>query len=172
MINQTPWFQRKFSFDFQVGFLPVIQERLRGTVPRIKEIIADHSEEDMEFKPEGQWSIKEHIGHLNDLESLWFGRIDDFLNGATSLRKADLTNSKTHSANHNMKDSSELVNLFAKSRSLLLDRIEQIDEVSAGLTSLHPRLQEPMRLIDSIFFVAEHDDHHLAKMRRLIEGKA
>ena len=172
MINQTPWFERKFSFDFPVGILPVIRERLRGTVPHIKEIIANLSEEDMEFKPAGQWSIKEHIGHLNDLESLWFGRIDDFFNRTTSLRKADLTNSKTHSANHNMNDSSELVNLFAKSRGLLLDRIEQIDEVGAGLTSLHPRLQEPMRLIDSIFFVAEHDDHHLAKMRQLAERKA
>ena len=172
MISQTPWFQRKFNFDFPVGLFPVILERLRGTVPRIEQIIENHSEEFLEFKSAEQWSIKEHIGHLYDLENLWYGRIDDFLSGATSLRAADLTNSRTHSANHNLKKSGELLKLFAESRRLFLPRIEQIDETTAVLTALHPRLQEPMRLIDSIFFVAEHDDHHLAKMRELAEREA
>jgi hypothetical protein len=31
-----------------------------------------------------------------------------------------------------------------------------------GRTLLHPRLKMPMRLVDHLFFVAEHDDHHLA----------
>jgi predicted short-subunit dehydrogenase-like oxidoreductase (DUF2520 family) len=37
-------------------------------------------------------------------------------------------------------------------------------------TSLHPRLKRPMRLIDLCFFVAEHDDHHLAIATRLALG--
>ena len=31
----------------------------------------------------------------------------------------------------------------------------------------HPRLGTPMRLIDLAFFVAEHDDHHLAQITHL-----
>jgi hypothetical protein len=31
----------------------------------------------------------------------------------------------------------------------------------------HPRLGTPMRLIDLAYFVAEHDDHHLARLREL-----
>ena len=36
MITQTPWFERKFDFNFPVGLFPVILERLRGTVFRIE----------------------------------------------------------------------------------------------------------------------------------------
>jgi len=36
-------------------------------------------------------------------------------------------------------------------------------------TSLHPRLKQPMRLVDHLHFVAEHDDHHLAKIWELID---
>jgi hypothetical protein len=31
-------------------------------------------------------------------------------------------------------------------------------------SSLHPRLMKPMKIIDLAFFVAEHDDHHLAQI--------
>jgi hypothetical protein len=33
-----------------------------------------------------------------------------------------------------------------------------------GRTGIHPRLKQPMRLIDMCLFVAEHDDHHLMRM--------
>jgi hypothetical protein len=32
---------------------------------------------------------------------------------------------------------------------------------------VHPRLGTPMRLVDMMFFVAEHDDHHLATITEL-----
>jgi hypothetical protein len=31
--------------------------------------------------------------------------------------------------------------------------------------SLHPRLKIPVRIIDLVYFVAEHDDHHLGGRR-------
>jgi len=37
-------------------------------------------------------------------------------------------------------------------------------------TLLHPRLRTPMRLLDHLHFVAEHDDHHLAKIRELMRA--
>ncbi len=167
MITQTPWFQRQFNFDFPIGLFPVILERLRGTVPRIREIISDLPEEILVYKSGEQWSIKEQIGHLCDLESLWYSRFDDFLNGVTTLSAADLTNARTHSANYNIKKAEELVDMFADARNSLIQRAENINETMAGLTALHPRLLKPMRLIDSLFFVAEHDDHHVAKIREL-----
>jgi hypothetical protein len=33
---------------------------------------------------------------------------------------------------------------------------------------LHPRLNQPMRVVDLLFFVAEHDDYHLARISELI----
>ena len=45
---------------------------------------------------------------------------------------------------------------------------------SAGASTLmahtapHPRLRVPMNLVDHAFFVAEHDDYHLARITELL----
>lgn len=168
MIQQTPWFERKFDFNFPVGLFPVIIERLIGTTPRIEIMIKNISEDSLIKKPNNEWSVKEQVGHLYDLEQLWFGRVEDFLAGQKTLRAADLRNTKTHEAHHNEKDINELIKKFSSARNKLIERVKNLDENSVSLTALHPRLQTPMRLIDSLFFVAEHDDHHLAKIRELI----
>lgn len=168
MIPQTPWFERKFEFNFPVGYFPVILERLRGTIPRIESSVKNKTDEELISKTEGSWSVKEQIGHLYDLEELWFGRIQDFLSGKEILRAADLNNTKTHEANHNLRRIDDLLQQFSLARNKLIEKVKDIDEATAALTSLHPRLKTPMRLIDSLFFIAEHDDHHLAKMRELL----
>ena len=38
-------------------------------------------------------------------------------------------------------------------------------------TALHPRLGLPMRAVDHAFFVAEHDDHHLARITELLRAE-
>jgi len=81
-----------------------------------------------------------------------------------------MTNSKTHGANHNDKNIDEVLKQFTASRNKLIAKVKNIDEATASITALHPRLQKPMRLVDSLFFVAEHDDHHLAKIRELLNN--
>ena len=171
MIEQTPWFERKFDFNFPLGLFPVIVERLRGTAPRIASIVNDESDGRLIQSPHGAWSAKEQVGHLYDLEDLWYGRIEDFLAGEKILRAADLGNTKTQQADHNKKTMRELLTLFFHARTRLVEKVENCDEAKASLTALHPRLQTPMRLIDSLFFVAEHDDHHITKIRSLLEYK-
>jgi uncharacterized damage-inducible protein DinB len=169
MIEQTPWFERKFDFNFPIGLFPVIVERLRGTAPYIEYIVTNKKEDRLSQKIGDSWSVKEQVGHLYDLEELWYGRIEDFLAGEKMLRAADLRNTKTHEANHNHKTLRQLIIMFSDDRNNLIQKVENLDEATASLTALHPRLQTPMRLIDSLFFVAEHDDHHVAKIRALLE---
>jgi uncharacterized damage-inducible protein DinB len=169
MIPQTPWFERKFDFNFPVGLFPVVMERFRGTVVRIEAITKNKTDDELTQKIEGAWSAKEQVGHLCDLEELWYGRIEDFLSGKQILRAADLNNTRTHEANHNQKNMQQLISKFSSARNQLIQKVENINEATAAVTALHPRLQTPMRLIDSLFFVAEHDDHHLAKIRELFE---
>src|SRR5215204_782228 len=111
MITQTSWFERKFDFNFPIGLLPIILERLRGTIFQLEASIKNIPEEQLTIKKDDKWSVKE-----------------------------------------------------------VIDRVKNIDETTASIVALHPRLQTPMRLIDSLFFVAEHDDHELGKIRRLIEN--
>lgn len=168
MITQMAWFERKFSFDFPVDYFPVIIERLRGTAPHLQSLVEGQAEHRLVYKGQGSWSVKEQIGHLYDLEELWYGRIEDYLSGKTILRPADLRNTKTHQANHNAYRIDHLLQQFFTARKRLTEKVEGIDELTALQTATHPRLQVPMRLIDSLFFVAEHDDHHLAKIRELL----
>lgn len=169
MITQTPWFERKFDFNFPIGLFPVILERLRGTAFRLEASIKNIPEQQLITRKEGKWSAKEVIGHLYDLEELWQARIDDFLARREVLRAADLSNTKTHEAGHNSQTVGTLLRQFITERNKLIERVKNIDEATAAIVALHPRLKTPMRLIDSLFFVAEHDDHELAKIRALIE---
>ena len=107
---------------------------------------------------------QEEIGHLLDLEPLWYGRIEDFVNREKELRSADLENRKTHEANHNAKPVEELLVEFRKERKKLVDIIMQMNDADLINTVLHPRLKTPMKVIDLAYFVAEHDDHHLAQI--------
>ena len=60
----------------------------------------------------------------------------------------------------------------AEEREKLLDRAQTIKLSSASRAILHPRLKQPMRLVDHLFFAAEHDDHHLARMWELLHLSA
>jgi uncharacterized damage-inducible protein DinB len=171
MINQTPWFERKFEFNFPAGLFPVIVERLRGTLSQLEALLKNIPDEKLSEKKEDKWSVKEITGHLYDLEELWSGRIDDFLDHKETLRAADLNNTKTHNADHNSKSISELLEQFSSGRKKLIRKVENFDESTVSLAAFHPRLKQQMRLIDSLFFVAEHDDHELAKISKLLMDK-
>src|SRR5687767_1478547 len=115
-MEQAKWTDRKFSFDFPVEWLPNILERLRGTSARLNEVTASLTEIKASVRLNGGWSVKEHIGHLSDLEELHMGRLDDFLSRKKTLRPADMTNAKTYNADHNSKSLRHLLNDFAVKR--------------------------------------------------------
>ena len=161
------WFERKFDFSFPVELHPNLCSRLRGTPARLEEILQIPAKM-LVRKQGGKWSIQEHAGHLLDLESLWMARVEDYMSNKAELTVADLGNRKTHEAGHNDRGVAEILAEFQKARLRLVSRVEQLDsELFAG-TRLHPRLKEPMRLVDHLYFVAEHDDHHLARIWELI----
>ena len=162
MIKKINWVDRKFNFDFPVALFPNIVERLRGTPARVEEMIVALPQEILTKKDGAGWSIKEQIGHLTDLDELHYGRLEDYKNKVKILRPADMTNAKTNMANHNSVPTAELLQNFRTERFRFINQIEEVDEEAAAVVAEHPRLKQPMRLIDMLFFIAEHDDHHLA----------
>ena len=169
-MSQVPvWFERKFAFTFPVEQYPNLCVRLRGTPARLEEITRGVSRDMLIAKREDKWSAQEHAGHLFDLESLWTARVDDFLSGGDTLTVADLRNRRTYEANHNARPLTEILADFRAARLSLVDRLEPLDPTLYSRSMLHPRLQQPMRLVDHLYFVAEHDDHHLAKIWELIQ---
>jgi hypothetical protein len=166
-MQRTPWTARTFSFDFPEGWIYNIAERLRGTEGRLRTITSGLSKEQLIFKSNDEWCIQEHVGHLLDLEELHEGRIDDFINGKSTLRAADMTNRKTFEADHMTKDLQQILNEFSTARNRFISRLLALSDEVQSSKALHPRLKTPMRPVDVAYFTAEHDDHHLASIRMI-----
>ena len=171
MADRMVWFARVFDFDLEVGMFPNLVERLRGTPARLEERVRQVPPALLTRRVDGGWSIQENVGHLGDLEPLWAGRLDDLLAGKASLRPADLENRKTHEAGHNARSIGDLLRRFRSERQALVARLEQLTTALVARSAMHPRLERPMRTIDMAFFVAEHDDHHLAAITALLRGE-
>jgi uncharacterized damage-inducible protein DinB len=168
MTQIARWFDRKFEFAFPVELYPNVIIRLRGTAARLEEVLRGRPREVLTRKPQGKWSAQEHAGHLLDLEPLWTARVEDFLSEAGQLSVADLSNRKTDEANHNANEAKDMLQSFRSARSELLDRVSSLDSALFERSLVHPRLKQPMRLVDHLYFVAEHDDHHLARIWELV----
>ena len=168
MTERIRWFSRQFAFDVEPWAYPNIVERIRGTPARLEERLRDVDVAALTTRVGDRWSIQENAGHLLDLEALWLTRLDDFEHGAERLTAADLQNRRTHDANHNGAPIGDILGAFRRERGVFVARLEHYDDAMIARTSLHPRLEQPMRVIDFVLFVAEHDDHHLAAITALM----
>jgi uncharacterized damage-inducible protein DinB len=170
MTHVPVWFERKFAFSFPVEVWPNVCARLRGTPARLEEMLRGRSRTVLTGKVDGKWSPQEHAGHLLDLEPLWLARVEDYVAGSEQLTVADLQNRKTDEANHNAQPLETILAEFRAARGRLLTRVQTLDAALFARPIPHPRLKTQMRLVDHLYFVAEHDDHHLAHMWELLGG--
>ena len=167
-MKQGKWFDRSFDFSSKENIFPSIIERLSGTPIRLEEKFKSISPDILTVRVERTWTIKENVGHLTDLEPLWQGRLDDIINGKMELRTTDLQNTKTSLANHDAVQIKTLLDNFRQIRKQTINLLEKLDEKEVFKSALHPRLKTPMRTMDLFLFVAEHDDHHLARISELV----
>jgi uncharacterized damage-inducible protein DinB len=169
MFTQTRWIERKFDFNYPVGVFPCFLTRLRGTPDRLEAIASRLKPELLTRAPEHGWTIQENMGHLTDAEALFIGRLEDFQQGLDTLRPANLDGKRTEAADHNARDIKAVLNDFRRVRMGFVKELEALDENTAARSALHPRLNKPMRLIDMVYFMAEHDDFHITRIYELIE---
>lgn len=166
-MKQVNWFSRTFDFTSNQNIFPSIIERLAGTPARLDEKFLSIPEDITTVSVDNTWSIKENVGHLTDLEPLWQGRLEDIIAGKKELRATDLLNRQTTNANHNAVPIAVLLKTFRQIRQQTIEKLKALSENQIFLAALHPRLHMPMRTMDLFLFVAEHDDHHLARITAL-----
>ena len=166
-MSRIKWTDRTFKFDFPAGIYPEMIERIRGTPARLEDLLAGLPAETLSAQIDGRWSMQENAGHLLDLESLVSQRVDEYLAGNAALHAADMSNRKTYDASHNNVSIDSILKAFRAARHELVDRLDSLDADVFGRSALHPRLNVQMRLVDMLFFQAEHDDYHLARISEL-----
>jgi uncharacterized damage-inducible protein DinB len=165
------WFDRKFELGLPREAFPDIRERVRGTPARLEERVRGLSREVLTRRSGDAWSVQENVGHLLDLESLWAARMEELLRGGVDrLSVADLQNRKTHEARHNESSISDLLAAFRRERFAMVAKLDALGPADLERTAIHPRLGQPMSIVDHFFFVAEHDDHHLARISELMRA--
>ena len=168
MITPMRWFDRSFTFDLPLTVFPAVIERLRGTPARAAELVAGAPAQVLTRRVNGKWSVQEHIAHLSDLGILDDKRLADFLAGASDLSVADLQNRATETADHNRQPIVAVLERLRTGRMDLVRRMDALTEDVVGRIAIHPRLKQPMRLMDWAIFVADHDDHHLAHVHQAL----
>jgi uncharacterized damage-inducible protein DinB len=162
------WIDRKFGFDhFTEADFPSLADRLRATPARIEEIVKDLPRETL-IRGDGEsWSIQEQVGHLLEVDALHDGRLDDYRAGASVLRAADMENKRTHAARYNERELEDVLAAFRSVRGRFVERLDAWEPGQRLAVALHPRLQQPMRVVDMLSFAAEHDAHHTERMKEL-----
>lgn len=170
MNQRIVWFERSFKLDLPLLMYPNVVERVRGTPARLEDRLSALPREILTRRDGDNWSMQEQAGHLLDLGALDLGRLDDYAAGLETLRPADLKNRQTHEANHNANSIENILAEFRRERSEFVRRLDSFDAEFIARTALHPRLQLPMLVIDFAYFIAEHDDHHLARISELIRA--
>lgn len=168
-MQRRAWFDRKFELGLPLEAFPDALERLRRTPLRLVERTDGLPPAALKQRADRAWSIQENVGHLADLERLWLGRLDDFDDGLGTLRPADLQNRATWDADHNSREIREVLAEFRALRGEFVARVSVMTPAELARTAAHPRLGQPMSVIDLSFFMAEHDDHHLATITALRE---
>jgi hypothetical protein len=162
-MRRPDWFERKFQFGIPPGMLPFFLERLEGTIARLEKKINSQPDTILCHKPDGKWSIKEHIGHLAEVDEIALRRIDEMVKGISPMTPAVFETKK----DYNIQPATQLLNYFAKNRMENLRKYKTLSDGDCAMTSLHPRLKVMMSPVDLAFFDAEHDDHHLVKISEI-----
>jgi DinB superfamily len=167
MVNRLEWIKRQFTFELPLGMYGNVVERVRGTPARLEDLTRGLSREVLTRRDGDKWSIQEQAGHLLDVGELEMMRLDEYEAGRETLTAADMTNQKTEDANHNANTIENILSDFRKERMAFVARLDSYDEAFVQRTATHPRLKTNIRVIDLVLFIAEHDDHHLARISEL-----
>lgn len=168
-MNRLKWIDRSFNFNYPVELYPEIIERVRGASARLDEYLNSAPAEILTRREGGHWSIQENAGHLFDLDALTLERIEQYIAGVPVLHAADITNKKTSEANYNNVSASTIARAFRERRVEVVNRLESLDAEMFARSAIHPRLNIPMRLVDFVFFEAEHDDYHFTRINELLK---
>lgn len=167
-MTRWSWMERQFHFDYPPQKFPDLLERWRGTPARLEERLRGLPRNVLTTSPDEGWSIQQNVGHLLDLGYLPPARLKQILAGEPTLIAADMSNRKTLDADHNAGPIDDLLHDFRADRLAAVAQFEAVREEDWGRSATHPRLKQPMRIVDILYFDSEHDDYHLGRIGALI----
>lgn len=169
-IRFTPWEKRKLPFGRSMDELPVLLERVLGTAARMADLSAHEPLERLSLRRQGSWSVLEHIGHLIYLQDRMDERVDDFAAQRSCLCRIELSDQERILSGYTSRALGDVLEEFRLKRVYFVERVQGLDPGALRHTAQHPCRPERMTVADMVLYLAEHDDHHLVLMRKLLQG--
>lgn len=167
-IRMVPWLERQFPAALPPTMFPTLLERLRGTPARIEDRLLGLEDARLARRHGDAWSVLENLGHLTFVEALWAGRLDDLEASAAEMRAARFEAWLVRAAGFDERPAGHLCSAFRAKREALVARLASLDRDVLSHAAWHPRLRQPMGVVDLMYMAAEHDDHHLARISELL----
>jgi len=161
---KTAWFDRKFKFGYEAGMLPFFLERLHGSIARLQQKTHGVPDAVLSTMLDGKWSIKQNIGHLAEVDEIANQRLAQIVAGVSPMAPAVVQPGR----DYNAMSIDDLLEYFRSSRTKNLGNFTAMREEDFTRTSIHPRLQVPLSVVDIAYFDAEHDDHHIVRINEII----
>ena len=166
-LDRPVWSRRTFRFGHPEWMLADFTERLRGTPDRLAALLEAVPSGRLYEQPAGRWSIAQNAGHLADVEELWEQRIEDLRLGRATYTPARPDHFAELAKRHQAREAAEIVAELRRRRGAFVAALENAGPELQARSAYHERLACPMRLVDCAQFVAEHDDHHLLRIRAI-----
>ena len=163
-MKKTEWFERKFSFGQPAGMLPFFLERLEGAIIRLEKKLSGIDDPVVSEKLEGKWSVKQNIGHLAEVDEVSWKRLDEIKQGVSPMSPAVFEPRQ----DYNTQQLQDILNYFRSNRERNLKKYRSLSDEDLVRSSIHPRLKIPMTPVDLALFEAEHDDHHIVRIREIL----
>jgi hypothetical protein len=162
-MKRLDWFDRQFQIRLYGTDVALLSRAPGWHNSQAGKKIAGASEAVLTWQPEGRWSIKQHTGHLAEVDVIALRRIAEIVAGTSSMSAAvfELTQ------DFNEQPVAHLIAHFRTHRVDNLKVYESLTETDCLKFSMHPRLKVPMTPVDLAFFEAEYDDHTLSESRKL-----
>lgn len=159
------WFDRQFTFGLPLAMLPFYLDRLEGTIYRLEARVKGMPDDVLSKQHDGKWSIKQNIGHLAEVDEISLKRIDEMMEGVSTLTPAVFE----PRGNYNAQPIPDVLHFFRRTRLRNLVRYKALAAENLAKASMHPRLRVKMTPVDLAWFDAEHDDHHLVTIHEILK---
>jgi uncharacterized damage-inducible protein DinB len=169
MIKRQKWIDHTFTFGQDLGWSQNLIARLSGSIIRIEHYAKSLSDDQCSRRYNDRWSIKDHVGHLIDLESLFIKRLEELDNLSFEFSPADMSNTTTEKAQYRNWSIEKLIGAFKTERDVFIQTFTQLSDEGKVHKAYHKRLDTWLNPTDVLLFSAEHDDHHIASILEIKE---
>ncbi|HMO59774.1 MAG TPA: DinB family protein [Roseiflexaceae bacterium] len=111
------------------------------------------------FKPTGEWSIVENIGHLIDIDVLMGGRVGQIIARDQPTFVVLDVDEAVHKGDYQQKEALFLLNTFAERRAALVEEWRYIQPANRNRTGIHP-VGGPRTIEALVTYLPGHDEVH------------